>query len=127
MIKGSVKYIINLSGLFKLNPFLSLAFSILILSLAGCPPLLGFFAKYEVLSYLIKNCLFGIAFLVIITSTISCARYLTLINVSISPKISNHLGSYKNYISSYLISSISSFSIFSFLKPLSSIYLLSSL
>ena len=99
-----------------------------VLSLAGCPPLLVFFAKYEVLSSLINSFLFGIAFLVVITITISCARYLTLINESISTKRSSSIMNSKkiDLISSYLISTLTSLSIFSFFKPLSSLYLFSS-
>lgn len=47
-------FITDLRHLFKWNPTLSLAFALSILSLAGCPPLLGFFAKYFVLASLIN-------------------------------------------------------------------------
>lgn len=75
-------YVTQLAGLFKLNPLLSIAFSLTILSLAGIPPLFGFFAKFLVFSNLIQSFSWEIAFLVVILSTISCARYLSLIKES---------------------------------------------
>ncbi len=103
-------YFINqLAGLFKLNPLLSLAFSITILSLAGIPPLFGFFAKFFVITSLIHHSYYNIAILIVILSTISCARYLNLIkeaqfnltpiiNVKINPIISKIIATHSTIL-----------------------------
>jgi NADH-ubiquinone oxidoreductase chain 2 len=72
-------YIEQLSGLFHINPYLSFAFVLCVFSLAGIPPLFGFYAKFLVIYGYIKNNLFIVAIIAILTSVISCARYLTLI------------------------------------------------
>jgi NADH-ubiquinone oxidoreductase chain 2 len=77
-----LQFIPELAGLFRLNPLLSLAFSLAILSLAGCPPLLGFFSKLFVLNSLISFNLWPFAIIAILCSTISCARYLYFIRYS---------------------------------------------
>ena len=40
-----IKYLSQLYGMFKFNPYLSLAFGLTVFSLIGVPPLLGFYAK----------------------------------------------------------------------------------
>ena len=76
-----ISYITDLRGLFRLNPYLSIAFTLAIFSLAGIPPLQGFFAKLLVIIGYMKYSTI-LAIVAIITSVISCARYLTLIKES---------------------------------------------
>jgi NADH:ubiquinone oxidoreductase subunit 2 (subunit N) len=75
-------YLSQLAGLFKFNPFLSLSFTLALFSLAGCPPLLGFFAKYFLISSLLNYDMYGLVILVILTNTISCARYLSILSIT---------------------------------------------
>lgn len=80
--RSEIIFIHQLSSSFVFNPYLAVAFALSVLSLAGTPPLLGFFAKYYVIVGFIKtNPL--IALIAIVASTISCARYLTLVSISL--------------------------------------------
>lgn len=68
----------SLKGLFKINPFLAFSFIISLFSIAGIPPLPGFFAKYLLLSkaFMVFNpSLFAI---IIIMTVIAVANYLRL-------------------------------------------------
>jgi proton-translocating NADH-quinone oxidoreductase chain N len=69
----------QLKGLFQFNPILSIIFSISIFSLAGIPPLAGFFGKLLLLEHYI-NYYSGILFLIIILSiVISTSNYIKLL------------------------------------------------
>lgn len=72
-----IKYIYELTGLN--NPPLYLIFSILILSLAGLPPFLGFFAKYLLCIEMLKTGNNIIVILIILFSILSCYRYIKMI------------------------------------------------
>ena len=73
----------ELRGFFIVNPFMAFCFAISIFSIAGIPPLPGFFAKYNLLiaSYSVFHpILFAI---IIITTVIAVANYLRLVYVLI--------------------------------------------
>lgn len=65
----------NFNGLFKRNPFLSIAMTIALLSLAGIPPLPGFFGKYMVFALAIENGYTGLVLVAVITSLIGVYYY----------------------------------------------------
>jgi NADH-quinone oxidoreductase subunit N len=67
----------TLSGL--QNKGLALAIGLSFFSLAGIPPLAGFYAKFLVLSELIQVGWYSLTFLAILTSVLSTANYLRLI------------------------------------------------
>ena len=56
-----VEEISDLSGLARTNPALAFFLALLLFSLAGIPPLAGFFAKYYVFLGAIKAGLYGLA------------------------------------------------------------------
>src|SRR4030095_7289360 len=58
---GMVEQISDLSGLARSNPALAFFLGLLMFSLAGIPPLAGFFAKYYVFLGAIKAGLYGLA------------------------------------------------------------------
>ncbi len=66
----------DLSGLAKRNPWAALCFTIFLLSLAGIPPTMGFFAKFFIFSAAIKQGLFWLAIWGVIASAISVYYYL---------------------------------------------------
>ena len=76
---GDISFII--AGLWNMNPFLVIVFSIAILSLAGIPPLIGFFAKLQVLTSIINSYNIWIPLQVISTSVISTVSYLSIIKI----------------------------------------------
>jgi NADH-quinone oxidoreductase subunit N len=76
---GKTFNIDSLKGLSKSNPLLAVLFTIIMLSMAGIPPLSGFFAKYMVLSAAINQGYLGISLLAILTSLVGIYYYFKVI------------------------------------------------
>lgn len=72
----SIILIDDLSGLAKRNPWAAACFTIFLLSLAGIPPTMGFFAKFFIFSAAIKQGLYWLAVWGVIASAISVYYYL---------------------------------------------------
>ena len=125
--KGSEKdinFISELKGLFFSNPILSLSLTICLLSMAGTPPLLGFFSKQFVLYSAIENGYYFMAISGILVSIISASYYLRIIrilhteiefNKSLNDETNTTVGI--NNIHSLLISSLTLLILFFVLKP----------
>ena len=73
--------IASFSGLSKSNPFYAVCLSILLLSMAGLPPLAGFIAKFYVFKAVVISGYMWIAVIGIIGSVISAYYYLNIIKV----------------------------------------------
>ena len=71
----------SFSGLSKSNPFYAVCFSIILLSLAGLPPLAGFIAKFYVFKAVVMADLLWIAVIGIIGSVISAYYYLNIVKI----------------------------------------------
>lgn len=69
----------SFNGYFKANPFLSVALIIALLSLAGIPPLAGFFGKYLVFSLALNQGYVGLVVLAILTSLAGVYYYFKII------------------------------------------------
>lgn len=81
-----VQFISQLRGQFHekgASPLLALAMAVVLFSMAGIPPLVGFFAKQAVLLAAVKNGFIFLALVGIITSVISAAYYLRVIKVMV--------------------------------------------
>ena len=78
---GSVTLIKEWAGMFRQNPGLAIAMSLCLFSLAGCPPLIGFYTKLLVLKNVMELGNYSLAVTVIIASVISTCNYLALIRV----------------------------------------------
>jgi len=76
-----VQFISQLSGQFRQNPILALSMVVCLFSMAGIPPLMGFFAKYAVLYTSIHNGYYFLALVGILTSVVSAAYYLRVVRV----------------------------------------------
>jgi NADH-ubiquinone oxidoreductase chain 2 len=84
VVKGNIKDIRDISelkGLFFSNPLLSLSLGICLFSMAGIPPLIGFFSKQFVLYSALQNGYYFISLIAIIVSVISASYYLKIIKV----------------------------------------------
>jgi NADH-ubiquinone oxidoreductase chain 2 len=79
--KSDISLISELKGQFITNPLLSLSLAISLFSMAGIPPLLGFFAKAGVLYSSTQNGYYFISIIAIIVSVISAYYYLQIIKV----------------------------------------------
>jgi NADH-ubiquinone oxidoreductase chain 2 len=133
-IKGTekdIKFISELKGQFFSNPLLSLALTVCLFSMAGVPPLMGFFGKQFVLYSAIQSGYYFLSIVGILVSIISASYYLKIIRVlhtestnesentiiSYSPEENTQvLGVLSNY-HSFLISSLTLSIIFFVLKP----------
>ena len=74
-----IRFISSLKGQLFNNPILSFSLIICLFSMAGIPPLLGFFSKQLVLLSAIQSGFWFITFVAIITSVISASYYLRII------------------------------------------------
>jgi NADH-ubiquinone oxidoreductase chain 2 len=81
IINKDIKYISELKGLFFSNPILSISLTICLLSMAGTPPLLGFFSKQFVLYSAIESGYYFMAISGILVSIISASYYLRIIRI----------------------------------------------
>jgi NADH:ubiquinone oxidoreductase subunit 2 (subunit N) len=77
-----LNFINQLTGIFKNNSILTVSFIISLFSMAGIPPLLGFFAKQQILSAALSVGFIFLSIIAINTSVISAFYYLKLIQVS---------------------------------------------
>jgi len=71
----------DLSGLSKNHPMLALSFLIILFSLAGIPPLAGFFAKFYVFMAVIEVKMYALAIIGLVTTVVSAFYYLRIIKV----------------------------------------------
>jgi NADH-quinone oxidoreductase subunit N len=76
-----VEQISDFAGLSRTNPLLAFFFAMLLFSLAGIPPLAGFFAKWYVFVAAIKAGLFTLAVIGVLSSVVGAFYYLTIIKV----------------------------------------------
>jgi len=71
----------DLSGLSRNHPKLALSFLIILFSLAGIPPLAGFFAKFYVFMAVIEVNMYVLAVIGLVTTVISAFYYLRIIKI----------------------------------------------
>jgi len=71
----------ELSGLSKNHPMLAFSFLIILFSLAGIPPLAGFFAKFYIFMAVIEVEMYFLAIIGLVTTVISAFYYLRIIKV----------------------------------------------
>jgi NADH-quinone oxidoreductase subunit N len=76
-----VSTIQDLAGLSKSNPSIALAVSILMLSLAGIPPMIGFFAKYFSFMAAVDAGLVWLAIAGVVASVIATFYYLRVVKI----------------------------------------------
>ncbi|HXZ21876.1 MAG TPA: NADH-quinone oxidoreductase subunit NuoN [Pseudolabrys sp.] len=76
-----VENIADLAGLARTHPTMAFFLGVLLFSLAGIPPLAGFFAKFYVFLAAIKAGLFTLAVIGVITSVIGAYYYLAIVKI----------------------------------------------
>ena len=84
MMKRNNEYYENiddLSGLSKNHPMLSLSFLIILFSLAGIPPLAGFFAKFYIFTSVIEQSMYFLAVVGLLSTVVAAFYYLRLIKI----------------------------------------------
>ena len=84
MLKRNDQYyeqIDDLSGLSKNHPLLSLSLLIILFSLAGIPPLAGFFAKFYVFKAVIEQSMYFLAIVGLLSTVVAAFYYLRIIKI----------------------------------------------
>ncbi len=69
----------DLSGISKKHPLLAISFLIILFSMAGIPPLAGFFAKFYVFTAVLEQKMYALAIIGLLTTVISAFYYLKII------------------------------------------------
>jgi NADH-ubiquinone oxidoreductase chain 2 len=121
-----IQYIEDLKGQYKWNPWLVICFTISLFSLAGIPPLVGFFGKQFILLAALKKGYLLLSLVAILTSVISAAYYLRIIKVMFFENKESTLltewnlkntSFYLSNLLSFNISVLTLFTLFFFFKP----------
>ncbi len=84
MLKRNDQYyerIEDLSGLSKNHPVLAFSMLIILFSLAGIPPLAGFFAKFYIFMAVIERSMYFLAILGLLSTVIAAFYYLRIIKI----------------------------------------------
>ncbi|ERF85687.1 NADH-quinone oxidoreductase subunit NuoN [Bradyrhizobium viridifuturi] len=76
-----LEQISDFAGLSRTNPLIAFIFAMLLFSLAGVPPLAGFFGKWYVFVAAIKANLFTLAVIGVLTSVVGAFYYLSIVKV----------------------------------------------
>ena len=71
----------DLSGLSKNHPLLSLSLLVILFSLAGIPPLAGFFAKFYIFKSVIEQSMYFLAIVGLLSTVIAAFYYLRIIKI----------------------------------------------
>jgi len=84
MMKRNNEYFENiedLSGLSKNHPLLSLSLLIILFSLAGIPPLAGFFAKFYIFKSVLEQSMYFLAIVGLLSTVVAAFYYLRIIKI----------------------------------------------
>jgi len=69
----------DLSGISRKHPILAISFLVILFSLAGIPPLGGFFAKFYIFTAVLEQKMYALAIIGLLTTVISAFYYLKII------------------------------------------------
>ncbi len=84
MMKRNHKYfedIGDLSGLSKNHPLISLSLLVILFSLAGIPPLAGFFAKFYIFKSVLEQSMYFLAIVGLLSTVVAAFYYLRIIKI----------------------------------------------
>jgi NADH-quinone oxidoreductase subunit N len=74
-----VEQVSELAGLHKINPFYAFSITVLLFSVAGIPPMTGFFGKLYVFLEALQKELYVLAVIGVVSSVVACFYYLRII------------------------------------------------
>ncbi|AXS40399.1 NADH-quinone oxidoreductase subunit NuoN [Breoghania sp. L-A4] len=78
---GMVEDISDLAGLSRNNPMMAFLLAMIMFSLAGIPPLAGFFGKFYVFLAAVEAELYGLAVIGVLTSVVGAYYYLRIVKI----------------------------------------------
>lgn len=96
ILKKDDKYIESIkqfSGLSKHRPMLAMSMGLLLFSMAGIPPLAGFFGKMYVLIALLESELYALAVIAVLSSVVSAFYYIWIVKVMYFDESSHNFSS----------------------------------
>jgi proton-translocating NADH-quinone oxidoreductase chain N len=76
-----IKKIFLLVNLYNINPLFAITFSLLLFSIGGIPPLIGFYGKFYLFIIALKNSIIFVSILFVIFSIVSLFYYLRLVKL----------------------------------------------
>ena len=76
-----VENISDLAGMSKTHPMVAAAFAVFMFSMAGIPPLAGFFSKLYIFFAAVESGFFGLAIIGVLSSVVGAFYYLRIIKV----------------------------------------------
>lgn len=94
-VKGVVLQ--DLHGLYHRSPWLSLLFVVCLLTLAGIPPTVGFFAKFYVFKVAFQAGYYGLVIVGLLTTILSAFYYLRMVAVMFTEAPANNTGSNRTW------------------------------
>jgi NADH-quinone oxidoreductase subunit N len=89
-----IRYIKDLISLSTLNPVLSFTLTLILFSMAGIPPLAGFFSKIFVLLPSLQNNMYSLGIFAVLMSCIACFYYIRIIKIMYFDKSENLVVTY---------------------------------
>lgn len=92
-----VEQISDLAGLGKSNPVVALTMTIFMFSMAGVPPLTGFFGKYFVFLAAVKAHMIPLALIGMLTSVVSAFYYLRIIKIMYFDELNRQIDPLPDY------------------------------
>ena len=84
MLKRDNKYYVNiddLSGLSKNHPVIALSLLVTLFSLAGIPPLAGFFAKFYIFKAVLQQSMYFLAIIGLLSTVVAAFYYLRIVKI----------------------------------------------
>nr|WDA66152.1 NADH dehydrogenase subunit 2 [Lithothamnion corallioides] len=76
-----IRYLSEVTNLSKTNPLLAISLTLILFSMAGIPPLSGFFAKVFILLVGVQSSAYSLVFFSIVMSSIACFYYIRTIQI----------------------------------------------
>ncbi len=98
-----VEAIDDLSGLSKTNPLMAMCLLVIFFSMAGIPPLAGFFAKFYVIIAALGSGLYFLAVLGVLASVISAYYYLNIVKIMYFDEPKESLDRFQDWEMSFLM------------------------
>lgn len=93
---SDLNWIKDLTNIVSANPGVSACLATALFSMAGVPPLLGFYGKQAVLYATINSGLYFVSFVAVVTSVISASYYLYLVRVSYFDNTNTNSNNFSN-------------------------------
>lgn len=107
----------DLAGLSKANPRMAFALAVFLFSMAGIPPLAGFFGKFYIFIAAVQNGQYVLAVIGMLTSVVSCYYYLKIVKIMYFDELKEKLDSGASLPMQFVIACCALFTLCFFALP----------